>query len=304
MVALMHTNLKLGQKVALSAVAVLILGSLISPYFFKEGLSLRTLSGGGSEGGLRRVLQAFEVNPDLAAQAQSVNGGLQIGNEVVEAHVDEYSGQLVSIGRSRTFYTENPYKPEGPHIVRSEAQAKAVMAAFIRDAGVEMESYEFEDLKTLEGEDATQAAYGHARKVYTARFVERKSDPRFEATTSRSGFMVVDGQTGKLLSFNSVIMPAADPWQLNISEARAKEMALDAWRESGANIEGSQVNIRAKYVRTGNPLIIKPEDRLIPGYVLGASVGPDSWHCFAIIDGRSGKVMQSSCQIPNRMRGE
>ena len=287
---------------AMVALGVMALGA--GGWIYRDQLASQATGRVDTQARMRQVLQAFQVDPNLASQAKAFNGALQIGNEVVEAHVDEYSGQLVSLGRSRTFYTENPFKPDGQHIVRSEAQAKAVMAAFIRDAGVEMESYEFEEFKSLEGEEATQAAYGHARKVYIARFVERKSDPRFEATTSRSGFMVVDGQTGKLLSFNSVIMPAADPWQLNISEARAKEMALDAWRESGANIEGSQVNIRAKYVRTGNPLIIKPEDRLIPGYVLGASAGPDSWHCFAIIDGRSGKVMQNSCQIPNRMRGE
>lgn len=287
---------------AMVALGVMALGA--GGWVYRDQLASLATGRVDTQARMRQVLIAFQVDPNLASQAKAINGALQIGNEVVEAHVDEYSGQLVSIGRSREFYSENPYKPDGPHIVRSEAQAKAVMAAFIRDAGVEMESYEFEEFKSLEGEEAIQAAYGHARKVYIARFVERKSDPRFEATTSRSGFMVVDGQTGKLLSFNSVIMPAADPWELNISEARAKEMALDAWRESGANIEGSQVNIRAKYVRTGNPLLIKPEDRLIPGYVLGASAGPDSWHCFAIIDGRSGKVMQNSCQIPNRMRGE
>ena len=287
---------------AVVAVGVMALGA--GGWIYRDQLASLATGRVDTQARMRQVLIAFQVDPNLASQARTFNGGLQIGNEVVEVHLDEYSAQLVSIGRSRAFYTENPFKPDGQHIVRSEAQAKAVMAAFIRDAGVEMESYEFEEFKTLEGEEATQAAYGHARKVYIARFVERKSDPRFEATTSRSGFMVVDGQTGKLLSFNSVVMPAADPWQLNISEARAKDMALDAWRESGANIEGSQVNIRAKYVRTGNPLIIKPEDRLIPGYVLGASAGPDSWHCFAIIDGRSGKVMQNSCHIPNRMRGE
>jgi len=253
---------------------------------------------------MRQVLVAFKVDPSLASQAKTFNGSVQFGNDAVNVRLDEHTGQLVSASRSRRFFTDNPYKPDGPHVVRSEAQAKAVMASFIREAGVEMESFNFENFVIQEGEESTQAASGYARKIYSARFVERRSDPRFDATASRSGSIVVDGQTGLILRFSSIILPPADPWELSISEARAKEIALDAWRGSGASVDTSQVRIDAKYVPTGSSKKVLPGDRLIPGYVLGASSGPDSWHCFAIIDGRSGKVMMNSCQIPIRTRGE
>ncbi len=301
----MKAKLLAGGRVWIaSSVTILVLGVLSSPFWLNDSHKVALGLYGRNDARLRQILLAFKSDPDLASQARTFNGSVQIGNGSVSVRLDEQTGQLVSVSRSRDFYANYPYKPEGPHVVRSEGDAKAVMAAFIRDAGVEMESYEFEGFKTLEGEEATQAASGHVRKIYTARFVERKSDPRFEATASRSGSIVVDGQTGLILRFSSIILPPAAPWELNIDEARAKEIALDVWQQSGANIEPSMVRIHAKYVSTGSSKKILPEDRLIPGYVLGASSDADSWHCFAIIDGRSGKVMQNSCHIPSRMRGE
>jgi hypothetical protein len=292
------------RKGALGWVCLGVVALGVGAWPYRDQLSAMATGRVNTQARMRQVLVAFKVDPNLASQAKAFNGSVQFGNDAVNVRLDEHTGQLVSASRSRRLFADNPYKPDGPYVVRSESQAKAVMAAFIREAGVEMESFNFENFLVQEGEESTQAASGYARKIYFARFVERRSDPRFDATANRSGSIMVDGQTGLILRFSSIILPPADPWELNISEARAKEIALDAWRGSGASFDSSQVRVDAKYVPTGSSKKVLPGDRLIPGYVLGASSGPDSWHCFAIIDGRTGKVMQNSCQIPNRMRGE
>jgi hypothetical protein len=253
---------------------------------------------------IRQVLIASRENPDSADLATRFDGGIHVRNESIRVSIDESSGQLVSISRPGEFFLKNAYSPSAPNALRSEAQAKAAMEAFLRDAGVDMESFELEKFEAFNGPKAAQLAHGHERPVFSAQFAERKSDIRFAGAGSRRGTIVFDSQTGLLLKYGTTVIPQAAPWEVNLTEARAKELATESWREWGASFDSKQMRVKTQYVRSGSSYKVLPEDRLIPAFLLGASTDADSWQCFATIDARNGKVMDSTCHIPNRMRGE
>ena len=284
------------------AVGVMALGAGV--WVYRDQFASLATGRVDTQARMRQVLIASKEDPSLVSGMYAKNGGLYVWSDQVTVQIDEYTGQFVLLDRSIEFYKMHPYQPGDTPAIRSESEARIVMIAFLRDAGVDMESFELEKFAAYDGPKAVQFAHGHERPVFSAHFAERKSDLRFAGAGSRRGTIVLDGASGRLISFAASVIPPVAPWEVNLTEARAKELATESWREWGASFDSKQMRVKTQYVRSGSSYKVLPEDRLIPAFLLGASTDADSWQCFATIDARNGKVMDSTCHIPNRMRGE
>lgn len=287
---------------AMVALGVMALGA--GGWSYRDQLTSLATSRVDTQARMRQVLQASKEDPSQANLLIAKNGGVMLEAPSVRIWLDQHTGQLIQLSRPTSFFTSHPIKPGSVHEVKSEAQAEAAMSLFLKEAGVEMEAYEFTQSQTLEGEASRQVVMGFERKIFVARFEESKSDKRYVSAGLRKGNIVMDAATGLVLKYNSNAIPPAAPWEDVISEQRAVELAQEVWRGSGANFDPRQVQAKAQYIRSGNSTKVLPEDRLVPGYFVTGFVNEESTQCMARIDARDGSILQHYCWNASQTRGE
>ena len=287
---------------AVVAVGVMALGA--GGWIYRDQLASLATGRVDTQARMRQVLQASKEDPSQANLLITKNGGVMLETPSVRIWLDQHTGQLIQLSRPTSFFSSHPLKPGSAYELKSEAQAEAAMSLFLKEAGVEMEAYEFTQSQTLEGEASRQVVMGFERKIFVARFEESKSDKRYVSAGLRKGNIVMDAATGLVLKYNSNAIPPAAPWGETISEQRAVEIAQEVWRGSGANFDPRQVQAKAQYIRSGNSTKVKPEDRLVPGYYVTGFVNEESTQCMARINARDGSILQHYCWNASQTRRE
>lgn len=251
---------------------------------------------------MRELLVANGLPPTLAKQ--SVRQSQFVRLDAPEATISYHAltGQFESFSLSQSFYKEHPYRPDQPHSIQSESEAKRVMLDYLDSVGVPTQHVFFWRFGLVEAKESYQYTNNYPRRVFSGSFTELNPDPRFRLNTPRMGHVLVDAQTGRVLDARATPMPPPGPWDPIISESEAKATCIKLWASERVSIREERVKLSASYMLgTNSEDRVSRFSRLIPVYIVHGVSYEQEMRCSARLDARTGQAQSYSCSRANQI---